>query len=208
MNQIFVPIERVHLETVFEKTGRVTYALLQPAGGVTPLRMRFTDLRKQLAERYSAELSEETVVERIGRMQDEQLLVVIHLDRLGSDRIELSIRRRYAFEHRPANLSEQRKSPRRKIERQTDVRLDLGDGSIEGTVYNISEHGLGIALHTTQNELERLGPFKLDETVELASGDQRVKGRLRSQYPADGGCVLGVELEQRLRLPGLPDIEA
>jgi len=35
-----------------------------------------------------------------------------------------------------------------------------------------------------------------------------VKGRLRSQYPTDGGCVLGVELESRLRLPGLPDIEA
>jgi hypothetical protein len=208
MNQIFVPIERVHVETVFEAQGRVTYALLQPAGGVTPLRMRFADLRKQLSERFSHELPEETVVERIGRMQDEQLLVVIHLDREGSQRVELSIRRRYPFEQRPVNVSNQRKSPRRKPSGQTDVRLELGDGSIEGTVYNISEHGLGIALHTTQTQLDRLGPFKLDETVELASGDQRVKGRLRSQYPADGGCVLGVELEQRLRLAGLPDIEA
>jgi hypothetical protein len=207
MNQIFVPIERVHLETVFEKGGRVEYALLQPAGGVTPLRMRFADLRRQLEERFSPELSSETILQRIGLMKDEQLLVVIHLDREGSRRTELSIRRRYAFEQRPVNVSEQRREKRVRPEQPTDVRVDLGDGSIEGTVYNISEHGLGIALHTSQ--LERLGAFKLDETtVEIASGDQRVKGRLRSQYPTDGGCVLGVELEQRLRLPGLPDIEA
>lgn len=208
MNQIFVPIERVHLETVFEKGGRVEYALLQPAGGVTPLRMRFSDLRRQLEERYSLELPSQTILERINLMRDEQLLVVIHLEREGSKRIELSIRRRYPFEQRPANVSEQRREKRVRPEQPTDVRVDLGGvGSIEGTVYNISQHGLGIALHTAQ--LERLGPFKLDETtVEIASGDQRVKGRLRSQYPTDGGCVLGVELEQRLRLPGLPDIEA
>lgn len=207
MNQIFVPIERVHLETVFEKEGRVEYALLSPSGGVTPLRMRFADLRRQLEERYSPELSSEVIVERIGAMRDEQLLVVIHLEREGSKRIELSIRRRYPFEQRPVNVSEARRERRVRPEQPTDVRLELGDGSIEGTVYNISEHGLGIALQGAQ--LERLGPFKLDETtVEIASGDQRVKGRLRSQYPTDGGCVLGVELEQRLRLPGLPDIEA
>lgn len=208
MNQIFVPIERVHLETVFEKSGRVEYALLEPGGGVTPLRVRFSDLRRQLEERYSPELSSETIVERIGQMRDEQLLVVIHLDREGSRRIELSIRRRYPFERQKvANVSEQRRERRVRPEQATDVRLDLGRGSIEGTVYNISEHGLGIALHTSQ--LEQLGPFKLDETtVEVATGDQRVKGRLRSQYPTDGGCVLGVELEERLRLPGLPDIEA
>jgi hypothetical protein len=206
MNQIFVPIERVHLETVFEKTGRVEYALLEPGGGVTPLRMRFSDLRKQLAERFSPELSADVVLERIGEMQDEQLLVVLHLERTEGQRVELSIRRRYPFEQRPGSAGEQRRSPRLRPEQPADVRMDLGRGSIEGTVYNISEHGLGIALHTTQ--LERLGPFRIDDTVELASGDQRVKGRLRSQYPADGGCVLGVELEQRLRLPGLPDIEA
>lgn len=207
MNQIFVPIERLHLETVFEKGGRVEYALLQPAGGVTPLRMRFSDLRRQLEGRYSPELSNETIIERISLMRDEQLLVVIHLEREGSKRIELSIRRRYPFEQRPANVSEQRREKRVRPDQPTDVRVDLGDGSIEGTIYNISQHGLGIALNGTQ--LERLGPFRLDETtVEIASGDQRVKGRLRSQYPTDGGCVLGVELEQRLRLPGLPDIEA
>jgi hypothetical protein len=207
MNQIFVPIERVFLETVFEKEGRVDYALLEPGGGVTPLRMRFSDLRRQLEERFSPELSTETILERIGLMRDEQLLVVIHLDREGSKRIELSIRRRYPFEQRPANVSEQRREKRVKPTQPTDVRVDIGKRSIEGTVYNVSEHGLGIALHTEQ--LEQLGPFKLDETtVEIGSGDQRVKGRLRSQYPTDGGCVLGVELEQRLRLPGLPDIEA
>ena len=207
MNQIFVPIERVFLETVFEKEGRVEYALLEPGGGVTPLRMRLTDLRRQLEERFSPELSTETVLERIALMRDEQLLVVIHLDREGSRRVELSIRRRYPFERRPANVSEQRREKRVRPTQPTDVRVDLGKGSIEGTVYNISEHGLGIALHTSQ--LEQLGPFKLDETtVEIGSGDQRVKVRLRSQYPTDGGCVLGVELEQRLRLPGLPDIEA
>ncbi len=204
MNQIFVPIERVHLETVFEKTGRVEYALLEPGGGVTPLRMRFSDLRKQLADRFSPELPADTVLERIGEMQDEQLLVVLHLERTDGQRVELSIRRRYPFEQRPSG--EQRKSPRKRPDQRTDVSVDLGRGSIEGTVYNISEHGLGIALYTTQ--LEQLGAFRIDDTVELASGDQRVKGRLRSQYPADGGCVLGVELEQRLRLPGLPDIEA
>jgi hypothetical protein len=206
MNQIFVPIERVFLETVFERGGRVSFALLEPKGGVTPQRMRFSDLRRQLAERFSPELDEQTVLERIGRMQDEQLLVVIHLDRVGPGRVELSIRRRYAFEERPVDLSEQRKSPRVSPKERTDVRLELGRSSIEGTVYNISEHGLGIALHTTQ--LEHLDRLRLDEAVEIASGEHRVKGRLRSQYPKDGGCVLGVELEQRLRLPGLPDIEA
>jgi hypothetical protein len=169
--------------------------------------MRFADLRRQLEERFSPELPTEKILERIGLMRDEQLLVVIHLEREGSKRVELSIRRRYPFEQRPANVSEQRREKRVRPDQPTDVRVDLGVGSIEGTVYNISQHGLGIALNGSQ--LERLGPFKLDETtVEIATGDQRVKGRLRSQYPTDGGCVLGVELEQRLRLPGLPDIEA
>jgi len=155
MNQIFVPIERVYLETVFEKGGRVDYALLEPGGGVTPLRMRFSDLRLQLEERFSAELPPETIVERISAMKDEQLLVVIHLDREGSERVELSIRRRYPFEQRPANVSEQRRSKRVRPDQPTDVRVDLGDGSIEGTIYNIYTDYTAFGIHDLTGMIAR-----------------------------------------------------
>jgi hypothetical protein len=65
---------------------------------------------------------------------------------------------------------------------------------------------LGIAVLTTQ--LEQLESFKLDQAVEIIGDQQRVTGRIRSQYPAAGGCVLGIELKDRLRLPGMPDVEA
>ena len=73
-------------------------------------------------------------------------------------------------------------------------------------MYNISEHGLGIAVHVTN--LEQVESFRLDQAVDLVDEGQRVTGRIRSQYPASGGCVLGIELRERLRLKGLPDIEA
>jgi hypothetical protein len=120
----------------------------------------------------------------------------------------VSIRARYPYEsnRQPAVLSELRRSPRRRPERPKDVRVELGDLSLEGTVYNVSEHGLGIAVLTT--ELGQLGAFKLDEAVEIVGDHQRISGRIRSQYPASGGCVLGIELKERLAMPGIPDIEA
>jgi hypothetical protein len=209
MNQIFIPIERVHLETVFEREQRVEYALLEPPGGVSPLRIRFSDLRRELGDRFSPELSADTIVERIARMQDEQLLITVTLEHAAARRWSVSIRHRFPYEQlqKPAAvLSESRKSPRRRPEAPKDVRVELGARSLEGTVYNISEHGLGIAVLTTQ--LEQLAPFQLDQAVEIVDAGQRVTGRIRSQYPASGGCVLGIELKERLKLPGLPDIEA
>ena len=209
MNQLFNPIERVHLETVFERGQRVEYALLEPQGGVSPLRIRFEDLRRELEGRFSAELSPETIVDRIASMQDEQLLITVTLERGAERRWNVSIRSRFPFEtlRKPAELVELRKSRRRKPDGRKDVRVELGERSLEGTVYNISEHGLGIAVLTTQ--LEQLGPFRLDQAVEIIDEQkQRVTGRIRSQYPASGGCVLGIELKERLRMPGVPDIEA
>lgn len=209
MNQIFIPIERVHLETVFERGQRVQYALLQPQGGVSPLRIRFDDLRFELRDRFSHELGAEVIVDRIARMEDEQLLITVTLERGAERRWSVSIRNRFPFENleRPAAvLSEARRSPRRRPDGKKDVRVELGERSLEGTVYNVSEHGLGIAVLTTQ--LERLSPFRVDEAVEVVDQGQRVTGRIRSQYPASGGCVLGIELKERLKMPGLPDIEA
>jgi hypothetical protein len=209
LNQIFIPIERVHLETVFERGKRVEYALLEPQGGVSPLRIRFDDLRRELSDRFSPELAADVIVERIARMQDEQLLITVTLERGAERRWSVSIRNRFPFENlkKPAAvLSEARRSPRRKPEAPKDVRVELGERSLEGTVYNISEHGLGIAVLTTQ--LEQLAPFRVDQAVEIVDQGQRVTGRIRSQYPASGGCVLGIELKERLKVPGVPDIEA
>ena len=209
VNQIFIPIERLHLETVFEKGQRVDYALLEPPGHTSPLRIRFEDLRRELSERFGPDLPNAIVAERIARMQDEQLLITVTLERGAERRWSVSIRNRFPFENlkKPAAvLSEARRSPRRKPEAPQDVRVELGESSLEGTVYNISEHGLGIAVLTTQ--LEQLGPFRLDQAVEVVDQGQRVTGRIRSQYPASGGCVLGIELKERLKVPGVPDIEA
>lgn len=207
MNQIFLPIERVHLETVFERGQRVQYALLEPAGAVSPLRIRFEDLRRDLAERFSPELPAETIIERIARMSDEQLLVTVSFEQSSQRHFCISIRARHPYESLPRPEANQlRKSARRKPEAPKDVRLELGERSLEGTVYNISEHGLGIAVHVTR--LEQVDAFRLDQAVELVDEGQRVTGRIRSQYPAAGGCVLGIELRERLKLPGLPDIEA
>lgn len=208
MNQIFIPIERVHLETVFERGKRTEYALLEPQGEVSPLRIRFEDLRRELENRFSEELSAEAIVERIAHMEDEQLLVTVVLEPGAQRRWSVSIRARYPYENnrQPATLRELRKSPRRRPQRREDVRLELGDQSLEGTVYNVSEHGLGIAILTTQ--IERLSTFQVDEAVEIVGGERRIMGRIRSQYPASGGCVLGIELKERLAVPGVPDIEA
>jgi hypothetical protein len=209
VNQIFIPIERVLLETVFERGRRAEYALLEPQGQVSPLRIRFEDLRRELSSRFSEELPAQTIVDRIADMEDEQLLVTVTLEHGAPRRWSVSIRNRYPYEnqHRPAVLSESRKSPRRKPDQPKDVRVKLGESSLEGTVYNVSEHGLGIAVLITQ--LESLGPFQLDEAVEIVDDDQRrVTGRIRSQYPASGGCVLGIELKERLAMPGIPDVEA
>jgi hypothetical protein len=61
----------------------------------------------------------------------------------------------------------------------------------------VSEHGLGIALFTTR--LQQLGDFCVDQEVEVV-GSERLRGKIRSQYPADGGCVLGIELKDRFQL--------
>jgi hypothetical protein len=201
MNQIFIPIERVHLETVFERGRRTEYALLEPQGQVSPLRIRFDDLRRELSGRFGPELPADEIVERIARMQDEQLLVTVILEQ--PRRWSVSIRTRYPFESNRPHTSGGRRSPRRRLGQPKDVRVELGARSLEGTVYNVSEHGLGIAVLITQ--LEQIGPFELDQDVEVIGEQQRVQGRIRSQYPASGGCVLGIELKQKL---AVPEIEA
>jgi hypothetical protein len=202
MNQLFIPIERVHLETVFERGQRTEYALLEPQGQTSPLRIRFDDLRRELSGRFSEELGADVIVERIARMQDEQLLVTVVLEQ--PRRWSVSIRNRYPYENnRSPSYSGARRSPRRRLGQPKDVRIELGSRSLEGTVYNVSEHGLGIAVLITQ--LEQIGPFQLDQDVEIVEEQQRIAGRIRSQYPASGGCVLGIELKQRM---AVPEIEA
>jgi len=201
MNQIFIPIEHVHLETVFEHGKRTEYALLEPQGQVSPLRIHFDDLRRELSGRFGPELPADVIVERIARMQDEQLLVTVVLEQ--PRRWSVSIRNRYPFESN-RSVGEGRKSPRRRPGQPKDVRIELGARSLEGTVYNVSEHGLGIAVLITQ--LEQIGPFRLDQDVEIVGDQQqRIQGRIRSQYPASGGCVLGIELKQRV---AIPEVEA
>ena len=209
MNQLFLPIERVCLESVFEHGRRVDYALLEPPGHTSPLRIRFEDLRRELSERFAPELSNEVVAERIGQMRDEQLLVTVLLDPAAGKRWTLSIRARYPYEslrNPTATLSEQRSSPRRAPTQRHDVRVELGQRSIEGVVYNVSEHGLGIAVLTAQDGGD--SQLRIETTVEIVTGSGRAPGRIASQYPAAGGCVLGIELQQRLVLPGLPTVEA
>lgn len=208
MNQLFIPILRAHLETVWSDGRPVQYALLEPQGEISPLRIRFDDLRRELEGRFSPELSAETIIERIANMQGEQLLCTVTLERGAERRFRLSIRTLFPYEtlRRPVDLSEQRKSRRKTPEQRSDVRLLLGQQSLEGTIYNVSEHGLGIAVLT--NQLDPQSPLQLDEAVEVEDAGQRVRGTLRSQYPAPGGCVLGIELRERLLLPGLADVEA
>jgi hypothetical protein len=178
---------------------------------MTPLRVLFSDLQRRLHNRFSPELSPETVVERIDGMRGEQLLVVVRVDADGTKTWEASIRRKHAHEQQAspgggAAGGERRGSPRLRPSLPTDIKLEVGKSSIEGTLYNVSEHGLGMALHTT--DLSTLQRLELDDLVQVVDGAQRLNGRIRSQYPADGGCVLGIELQERLRMPGLPDIEA
>lgn len=202
MNKIHIPIRSVHLETVFEKAERTAYALLEPAGDVTPLRVKMSDFRQKIVGRFSDELPDADVAQRLSQPSDLELVVVIHLERKPLGLWDVIVRLR---EQKPAGarsearLSEARRSPRRAPEEPTDIKLEIGPSSIEGTLYNISEHGLGIALFTTQ--IERLGEFRVDDEIDVASKDgERLKGRIRSQYPADGGCVLGIELKDRFQL--------
>jgi hypothetical protein len=209
VNQIFLPIERVCLESVFERGKRVDYALLEPPGHTSPLRIRFEDLRRELVDRFAPELTNEVVAERIAQMRDEQLLVTVQLDPTAGKRWSLSIRARYPYESvrvPSALLGDQRRSPRKVPGQRHDVRVELGQRSIEGIVYNVSEHGLGIAVLTAQDEAE--GRLHVEATVSIVGEHGRLNGRIASQYPAAGGCVLGIELQQRLVLPGLPAVEA
>ena len=210
MNQIFIPIERMHLETVFEKGQRVDYALLEPPGHTSPLRIRFDDLRRELADRFGEDLPNELIAERIARMHDEQLLVTVVLEEGAARRWSLSIRTRFPHELQQrgpaARLGEQRRSRRHAPNARQDVRVELGDRSLEGTIYNVSEHGLGIAVLTSQAQSSE--PLRLEQSVEVVANGQRAVGRIASQYPAAGGCVVGIELHERMRLPGLPQIEA
>lgn len=198
MNQIHIPIREVHLETVFEKGRQTQYALLEPEGGVSPLRVRFDDLRERLADRFHADLSNEEVVARLHARDDQELVVQVSMDQERSTHWEIRVRERrfhVPAETDPVMLSEARASRRLRPGHPADIKLELGQSSIEGTVYNISEHGLGIALLTTQ--LESLPDFAINEEVGVVADGQQSVGRIRSQYPADGGCVLGIELKDR-----------
>ncbi|HET8934360.1 MAG TPA: hypothetical protein VFN67_13010 [Polyangiales bacterium] len=204
MNKIHIPIRNVHLETVFEKSDRTNYALLQPAGEVTPLRVKMSDFRAKVKDRFSPDLADSEVAQRLSQPSDLELFVVIHLERRSTHAdgfwdVFVRLREQLpagAFSPE-ATLREERKSPRRSPERPTDIKLEVGQSSIEGTLYNVSEHGLGIALFTTR--LQQLGDFCVDQEVEVV-GSERLRGKIRSQYPADGGCVLGIELRDRFQL--------
>jgi hypothetical protein len=198
LNKIHIPIRSVHLETVFERKQRTTYALLEPTGEVTPLRVRIEDFRGKLLDRFSPELPDEEVARRLSQPSDLELVVIIHLERKPLGLWDVTVRLR---EQPPkgmySDLKESRRSPRRTPESPTDIKLEVGESSIEGTLYNVSEHGLGIALFTTS--LQQLEQFRVDQEVEVV-GNERLRGRIRSQYPADGGCVLGIELRDRFQL--------
>ena len=204
MNKIHIPIKNVHLETVFEKSDRTNYALLQPAGDVTPLRVKMSDFRAKVEDRFGSDLPDAEVARRLSQPSDLELVVVIHLERRGTHTdgfwdVVVRLREQLpvgAFAPE-ATLREERRSPRRSPERPTDIKLEVGQSSIEGTLYNVSEHGLGIALFTTR--LQQLGDFRVDQEVEVV-GSERLRGKIRSQYPADGGCVLGIELKDRFQL--------
>ena len=203
VNKIHIPIRSVHLETVFERSERTTYALLEPAGDVTPLRVKVSDFRRKLGDRFSDELPDDEVARRLSQPSDLELGVIIHLDRTSASNWDILVRLREQVakgSRTEAQLSEARRSPRRVPEHRTDIKLELGASTLEGTVYNVSEHGLGVALFTTQ--LERLPAFKLNDDIEVVTpeSDGRVRGKIRSQYPADGGCVLGIELRDRWQL--------
>jgi hypothetical protein len=200
VNHIHIPIRAVHIETVFEGTTRTSYALLEPSGDVTPLRVTVADFRHKLADRFSEELPDEEVARRLSQPAPLELIVVIHLERRPLGLWDVMVRpREQATPARAAQaqLIEARKSRRHAPQQPTDIKLEVGQSTIEGTLYNVSEHGLGIALFTTQ--LERLGAFKVDDEIEVV-GAERVRGKIRSQYPADGGCVLGIELRDRFTL--------
>jgi hypothetical protein len=200
LNKIHIPIRSVHLETVFERKQRTTYALLEPSGEVTPLRVRIEDFRAKLQDRFSAELPDEEVARRLSQPSDLELVVIIHLERKPLGVWDVSVRLREQLPkgmYSEAVLKESRRSPRRSPESPTDIKLEVGESSIEGTLYNVSEHGLGIALFTTS--LQQLEQFRVDQEVEVV-GNERLRGRIRSQYPADGGCVLGIELRDRFQL--------
>jgi hypothetical protein len=201
MNKIHIPIRSVHLETVFEGEERAQYALLEPAGDVTPLRVKLQDFRTKLHDRFSHELADEEVARRLSQPSDLELVVTIRLERRSAAFWDVTVRLR---EQAPpgslaaeAVLREERRSPRRSPSQPTDIKLEVGKHSIEGTLYNVSEHGLGIALFTTH--LQQLGDFRVDQEVEVV-GAERLRGKIRSQYPADGGCVLGIELKDRFQL--------
>lgn len=206
MNKIHIPVRNVHLETVFEKSERTTYALLEPAGDATPLRVKMQDFRNKLHDRFSFELPDQEVARRLSQPSDLELVVIIHPERRAAANWDISVRLREQLppgalapdaKRSPARRHEQRRSPRRSPDRPTDIKVEVGQSSIEGTLYNVSEHGLGIALFTTH--ITQLGEIQVDQEVEVV-GNERLRGKIRSQYPADGGCVLGIELKDRFQL--------
>lgn len=208
MNEIHIPIAAIHLEARYQGSERIEYALLDPQGQVSPLRVLFSDLRDKLGERFSHELPATEIVSRLAKQQDLQIVVKLSLERGRAMSWDIGIRflTLGAVDRKPtAMLSEQRSAARLSPDRATDIKLELGPATLEGTLYNVSEHGLGIALLT--NDQEKAKAFRVDQIVELV-GSERIRGRIASQYPAAGGCVLGIELKERFDYARLYGIEA
>ena len=208
MNEIHIPIEAVHLETRFQGSERVEYALLEPQGQVTPIRVRFSDLRGKLGDRFSDELTSAEVVARLANQTDLQVILKLQVQNGPITGWDINVRfiTPGALDRKPAvELFEQRKSRRVTPERCTDIKVELGSATLEGTLYNVSEHGLGIALYTADQDATKV--FQVDQMVELV-GPERIRGRIASQYPAAGGCVLGIELKERLNSDRLCGVEA
>lgn len=206
MNEIHIPIAEVHLETLFVRGARQQFALLQPKEEHAPLRVRFSDLRAKLGDRFSDELSADEVVARLAFQDDLQLVVRLRVDAEGSTEWEIGVNY-LAPQARPRQPrdEERRRAQRLSPARSTDIKLEVGKASLEGMLYNVSEHGLGIALLTDQSEPPEA--FRVDQVVELV-GRERIRGRIASQYPAAGGCVLGIELKERFDYARLYGAEA
>jgi hypothetical protein len=211
VNRIQIPIRRVHLETVFEGARAEYFALLEPHGRVSPLRVRLRDLREKLIEHFHPALPATDLVERLNGTPDRELTLTLSLDHAEGAHWQAWLRVVHPHEaldarRAPAaDLNELRASPRRAPAVNSDVRIECGARTLQGTLYNVSEHGLGIALLTTQ--LSEAGALEVGQTVELVD-ETRIAGRIRSQYPAAGGCVLGIELEQKLDTARYLKVEA
>ena len=97
-----------------------------------------------------------------------------------------------------ALLREHRRSPRRNPERPTDIKLEVGRELDRGhALQRVGARPRHRALHDAAcSSSARFESIKRSRW----SVPSACAGKIRSQYPADGGCVLGIELKDRFQL--------